>query len=102
MRTKLLALAVASFALSGCYHVTVVHSRPGVTQQAAAAPTVVDKPFSHSFVAGLVPPAEVNVKDQCPRGVSKVETRQSLVNGLVGMLTNSLYTPIHVRVTCAQ
>ena len=99
MRIRVLTLAVGAFVLTGCYHVSVVHNKPGVMQQ--GAPTVVDKPFSHSFVAGLVPPPEVNVKDQCPNGVSKVETRHSFVNGLVAALTNSLYTPIHVRVTCA-
>lgn len=99
MRVKMLTLAVGAVVLTGCYHVTVVHNKPGVMQQGAG--TVVDKPFSHSFVAGLVPPAEVNVKEQCPRGVSKVETEQSFVNGLVAALTNSLYTPIHVKVTCA-
>ena len=102
MRIKLLALAVGGFVLSGCYHVTVVHNKPGVTQQAAAAPTVVEKPFSHSFIYGLVPPAELNVKDQCPNGASKVETKQSFLNGLVAGITYSLYTPVSVKVTCAQ
>jgi hypothetical protein len=102
MKIKFLALAVGGFVLSGCYHVTVVHNKAGVTQQAAAAPVVVEKPFSHSFVYGLVAPAEVNVKDQCPRGVSKVETKQSFINGLVAGITYSLYTPLSVKVTCAQ
>jgi hypothetical protein len=100
MRTKLIALAAGGLLLSGCYHVTVVHSTPGVMQQAAAAPVTVEKPFSHSFVNGLVPPAEMNVKEQCPRGVAKVETKQSFVNGVVSGLTNGLYTPISVKVTC--
>ena len=63
--------------------------------------TVVDQPFQHSFVYGLVPPAEINVKDRCPNSVAKVETEHSFVNGVVTVLTASLYTPIHVRVTCA-
>lgn len=99
MRIKVLALAVGGFVLTGCWKVTVVHNKPGVMQQ--AAPTVVNKPFSHSFVVGLVPPPELNVKDQCPNGVSKVETSHSFLNGLVAGITYNLYTPIHVRVTCA-
>jgi hypothetical protein len=98
MRIKSLALAVASLALTGCYHVTVTHNPGGVSQAGAGA--VVDKPFSHSFVYGLVPPPEISVKDQCPNGVSKVETEQSFVNGLVAVITWSLYTPIHAKVTC--
>lgn len=94
MRLKLLALAVASVAVSGCYHVTVQTSAP-------PSPTVVDKPWQHSFIAGLVPPAELNVKDQCPNGVQKVETQHSFVNMLAQALTFSLYSPIHVKVTCA-
>ena len=94
MRLKLLALAVASAALSGCWHVTVTSGRP-------AAPTVVDKPFQNSFIFGLVPPPELNTRAECPNGASKVETEHSFINGLVAAVTFSLYTPIHVKVTCA-
>jgi hypothetical protein len=94
MHLKLLALAVASAALSGCYHVTV-------TSGATPATTVVDKPFQHSFIYGLVPPPEINTRTDCPSGVSKVETERSFINGLVAALTFQIYTPIHVKVTCA-
>ena len=95
MRLKTLALAVASVGLSGCYHITVTTGAP-------AAPTVVDKPWQNSFIYGLVPPPELNTKDLCANGVSQVETEHSFVNGLVAMLTFSLYTPMHARVTCAS
>jgi hypothetical protein len=93
MRRRVIALMVAAAALSGCYHVTVISAAP--------SPTVVDKPWQHSFVIGLVPPAEINTFDQCASGVAKVETEISFVNGLVAFLTQSIYTPMHVRVTCA-
>lgn len=95
MRLKMLALAVASVALSGCYRLTV-------TTGASAAPTVVEKPFQPSFVYGLIPPPVLNVKDQCPNGVSQVVTEHSLVNGLVAFLTFQLFTPITVKVTCGN
>ena len=95
MRLRLLALGVAATALSGCYRATVVTG-------AQPAPTVIDVPFQHSFVYGLVPPAVINTQTQCPNGVSKVVTETSFINGLVGALTWSLYTPIHVNVTCAN
>lgn len=95
MRLKMLALAVASVALSGCYRVTV-------TTGASPAPTVVEKPFQPSFVFGLVPPPELNVKDQCPNGVSQVVTEHSFLNGLIAGFTAQLFTPITVKVTCGN
>lgn len=94
MRTKSPALLLSAMLLTGCYHVTVVSGT-------SPAPTVVDKPWQNSFVYGLVPPPEINVREQCPNGVQKVETETSFVNGLVGALTWSLYTPIHARITCS-
>ncbi|HEX6316538.1 MAG TPA: hypothetical protein VFZ73_16820 [Gemmatimonadaceae bacterium] len=94
MRTKFPALVLGALLLTGCYHVTVISGT-------SPSPTVVDKPWQNSFVYGLVPPPEINVSEQCPNGVQKVETETSFVNGLVGALTWSLYTPIHARVTCA-
>jgi len=94
MRNKFPALVLGAMLLTGCYHVTVISGT-------SPSPTVVDKPWQNSFVYGLVPPPELNVKDQCPNGVQKVETETSFVNGLVGALTWSLYTPIHVKVTCS-
>jgi Bor protein len=94
MRTKFTALVLGAMLLTGCYHVTVIS---GTTP----SPTVVDKPWQNSFVYGLVPPPELNVKEQCPNGVQKVETETSFLNGLVGALTWSLFTPIHAKVTCS-
>ena len=93
MKRKMLLL-FALLPLFGCYRVTVVTGAP------AAAETI-DKPWQHSFVYGLVPPAEIDTSQQCPNGVSKVMTERSFVNGLVAALTWSLYTPIHVNVVCA-
>jgi hypothetical protein len=94
MRRILLALAAGTALLSGCYHITVVTGAP-------AAPTTIDKPWQNSFVIGLVPPPEVNTATQCPQGVARVETERSFLNGLVGAITQSIYTPMHARVTCA-
>lgn len=95
MRFKSLAVAVASLGLSGCYHITVNTGK-------APAPTIVDKQWQNSFIYGLMPPPEVNVRTDCPNGVSVVETEHSFVNGLVAYLTFQLYTPMHVKVTCAK
>jgi hypothetical protein len=89
------AILLAMTVLAGCYHVTVVTST-------APTATQVNKEWQNSFVIGLVPPPELNVKDQCPNGVAKVETERSFLNGLVGFLTQSIYTPMHTTVTCAS
>jgi Bor protein len=90
-----LALALAALLLAGCYRVTVVTST-------APTATQVNKEWQNSFVAGLVPPPELNVKEQCPQGIAKVVTERSFLNGLVAALTQSIYTPMHTTVTCAS
>lgn len=94
MRKTSVALLFGAVLLTGCYHVTVVS---GTTP----SPTVVDYPWQHSFIYGIVPPQELNMKDKCPSGVQKVETEASFLNGLVAAITWDIYTPIHVRVTCS-
>jgi hypothetical protein len=93
MKRKML-LALALLPMLGCYRVTIVTGAP-------EAPQVIDKPWQHGFVYGLVPPSEIDTSQQCPQGVAKVVTEHSFVNSLAGILTWSLYTPIHVKVTCA-
>ena len=108
----------AGLVLAGCYRITVTHG----PQPAASSATVVEFPWQHSWVFGLVPPAEVSVAQQCPAGVSRVETRVSFLNGLastlVGVAANELvrdrgtdstnvavglgglWQPLSARVTC--
>lgn len=94
MRRTLAGIIIAAAALSGCYRVTVISS-------AQPSPTVVDKPWQHSFIYGLVPPSELETKEQCPSGIAKVEVQHSFVNMIAAIATSSLYTPISVKVTCA-
>ena len=90
-------LAAALLVASGCYRVTVVANETPVP---AMAPSV-DVPWAHSFVYGLVPPAVVTTAAKCPGGVQQVVTERSFLNGLVAVITYSLYTPIHITATCA-
>ena len=94
MRRSAMTVLAAAALLSGCYRATVVTGAP-------AGATVVDKPWQNSFVYGLVPPPELNTKEQCPQGFAVVQTERSFLNGLVGSLTYSIYTPMHTKVTCA-
>ncbi len=113
-------MVVGAVLLVGCYRITVTYG----PQPVAPAATVVEYPWQHSWVFGLVPPAEINVKDRCPNSVAKVETKVSFLNGLasalvgvaVGELTRNqtndsravlgglaagIWQPLSARVTCA-
>ncbi len=89
----LLALALLA-ATAGCYHAVIDTGRP-------ASATVVTKSFAPSFIYGLVPPAPLNVSQQCTSGVAKVETMHTFVEGLVAAITWGIFTPMSMKVTCA-
>jgi hypothetical protein len=91
-----LAIApVLALGLSACFHQVV---------QTGTSPstTVVDKPFVSTWIFGLVPAPEIDVRQECPTGVAIIETEQSFINGLVSIVTFGIYTPQHVRITCAS
>lgn len=93
LRSVLLALVVVS--LSGCYHAVV---DTGLTPSGE----IHERPWAHSFIGGLVPPDRTSGADVCPIGVARVETQLSFLNGLVSGLTWGIYTPMTIRVACAQ
>jgi hypothetical protein len=95
MRRPLLVAAIASPLLAGCYRVTVVTGAP-------PAATIVDKPWQHSFIGGLVPPTEINVQEQCPSGVARVLTERTFVNGVANFVTSGIYSPMRTVITCAS
>jgi len=95
MRRNIPLLLAAAALLSGCYRVTVVTGAP-------PAPTAeIQRLWQHSFVYGIVPPPEIDASAQCPQGIATVVTERSFLNGLVSILTWSLYTPMQATVTCA-
>jgi len=82
-------------ALTACWHATI---ETGL----APSPQVIDKAWASSWIIGLVPPSTVETQAKCPNGVSKVETQLSFPNMLVAFLTLDIYTPMSIKVTCAQ
>lgn len=93
---RVLAVCATAFVLGGCYHATV---NTGV----APGPRLIEQPWAKSFVFGLVPPDPVDAMAQCGNGgVSRVETQLSFLNGLVSVLTFSIFTPMEITVTCGQ
>jgi hypothetical protein len=49
-----------------------------------------------------VPPKTIETASRCPDGVAKVETELTFLNQVVHILTLGVYTPMRIRVTCAQ
>src|SRR5512132_3244969 len=92
LRRRLIPLLALCFA--GCYHASVETGR-------APGPQHIEKGWVASYLGGTVGPSTVDVKAACANGVSKVETKHSFLNGLVGGLTLAIYTPMTIEVTCA-
>lgn len=87
-------LLVLTVVLTGCYHQVV---RTGAT----AGGTVIERPWTATYLFGLVPASTIETASECPAGVAVVETQQTAVNGVVGALTLGIYTPQTVTITCA-
>lgn len=96
MNKIILTLTTLFFALflSGCYHAQVTTGLEPSSQ-------VHEESFANGWVYGLVPPSTVRAQEQCNSGVARVETKLSFLNMLVGNLTLGIYTPMHIKVTCA-
>jgi hypothetical protein len=92
-RFVLVALLVA---LSGCFH---IHYVVGDQPPTPATPTAEE--WHHVLVFGLAEISDpVNVTTICPGGLQRVDSEETFVNGLVHLLTASIYTPQTVSVTC--
>ncbi|HEX8944128.1 MAG TPA: hypothetical protein VF785_13405 [Gemmatimonadaceae bacterium] len=94
-RKRWSSLALVAFLGTGCFHQIVQTGQ-------AAGPTVIDKQWVPGWLWGLVANDDVDVRRDCPMGVATVETEQSFVNGLASLVTLGIYTPQHVRITCAS
>ncbi|HEY9229232.1 MAG TPA: hypothetical protein VIP11_21450 [Gemmatimonadaceae bacterium] len=84
-------LAVSSMA---CYRQVVTTGRP-------AGAKVIDEPWLNSWFWGLVAPAPVDTRAECPSGVATVVTEVSWQNGIATLVTLGVYAPQHVTITCA-
>src|SRR6184192_600581 len=91
---RLSLVGVFPFALA-CYHATV---DTGLKPSAQ----VVEKSFAPGWIFGLVPPSAVETASKCPHGAAKIETQLSFVNQLVAFLTLDIFTPMSIKVSCAQ
>ncbi len=90
---RIMLLATFTF-LPACWHATVETGLVPSTQ-------VLEQKFASSWIYGLVPPKTVETASRCPEGVARVETQLSFLNQVVHILTLGIYTPMHIKVTCA-
>ena len=95
MRPRSLCPLVLAAALFGCYHATI---------ETGAKPSTVtvENHWASGWIFGLVAPKTVETAAKCPSGVSKIETQLSFANMLVSFLTLNIFTPMDIRVTCAE
>jgi hypothetical protein len=89
-----LALALLSVC-SACHHARI-------ETEAKPSTVTIEEPFASGWIFGLVPPRLVSTASKCQHGIAKVETQISFLNGLVRCLTLGIYTPMWIKVTCAE
>jgi hypothetical protein len=87
-------LALLALTATGCFHMHYVTER-----QPAPAPT--SETWHNGFVFGLVEGSPLEVGKVCPSGVARIDSTETFVNGLVHVITWSIYTPETVTVTCS-
>lgn len=96
MRPRLALILIGTLLMTAaCYHATIDTGLTPSTQ-------VIEKPWAAGWIFGLVAPSPVETMSKCPGGVAKVETQLSFVNQLVAWITAYIYTPMSIKVTCAQ
>ncbi|MEP6494925.1 MAG: hypothetical protein ABJF01_19720 [bacterium] len=94
MRKRWVPAAFLLCATAACFHQAVETGR-------TPSATIVDKEWVPTWIFGLVAAPEIDTRQQCPTGVAIVETETSFMNGIVAIITIGIFTPQHVKVTCA-
>lgn len=92
---RALRLTAVCLMASACYHQVV---NTGMTPGA----TVIEKPWTSTWVWGLIPAEPLDVTQQCPAGIATVSTQMTVPNWLGSMVTAGIWSPRSVTVTCAQ
>jgi hypothetical protein len=82
-------------ACSACHHARI-------ETEAKPSTITIEQPFASGWLFGLVPPKLLSTGSKCQHGLARVETQITFVNGLVRFLTLGIYTPMWIKVTCAE
>jgi hypothetical protein len=96
LKSWLLILAIGVFVVGSACH----HAR--IETEAKPSTITIEQPFASGWLFGLVPPKLLSTASKCQHGLARVETQITFVNGLVRVLTLGIYTPMWIKVTCAE
>jgi hypothetical protein len=94
-RFRVTAVLAGIVLLAGCYHATI-QTEPGAQPMSAPTHTI----WANSFIAGLIPPPDVNAAALCNGTPALVETQHTVLNSILAILTFSIYTPMTIEITC--
>lgn len=93
---KKLSIVAMAILLASCTTQTYI-----VSDQVGASVPSHDK-MQHFFAQGIVQQQEVDAQSICngSNNVTKIQTQQTFLNGLLNVLTQGIYTPRDMRVYC--
>lgn len=94
---KILSVFALVMLITGCAQQTFI-----VDKKAAVTPKEVIT--HHFFISGLGQEKTVDAAAVCggSENVVKTETQRTFVNGLLGVVTLGIYTPLEARVYCSK
>jgi hypothetical protein len=87
--------AGACVLLAGCFHQVV-------STGLAAGTNRVERPWTSTWIFGLVEAKPIDVRQQCPDGAAFIESKMTFMNGLATLLTLGIWDPWTVTITCAS
>lgn len=96
MKKIIYLFLITSFIFVSCHHITFKKKRT-----ANHFPS--QDEWYNNFIVGLAETeGPIDVDAVCPEGFSRVESYQSFLNSLVLGLTMAIYTPLTIKVYCAN
>lgn len=88
-------LGLALSAAAGCYSQTLVVS--GTTPQLEPA----ERQWRHHLFNGVVTlSGDIDLREACPQGISRIESSMTLLNGALWLVTGTIYAPTTTWVYC--
>jgi hypothetical protein len=91
------ALLILSLCATGCFRTTIQSGMP-----MGHAPIEYDGKWHNGLVFGIAElSGPYDLSKVCPQGWAAAHTETSFPNGLVSSLTENIYTPQSVTITCA-
>ncbi len=97
MKLRAITFVVLSFIFVGCQSVTI--SPDGRSSKVTTPPTY--SKSEHFFLVGLIGKSNIDVNQVCGgRKVVQMQSQQTFVDGLLGIITLGIYAPHTAKVWC--